>query len=233
MKILNHNQAEFCVAHFQGHCASEYPSAIEHFQDQYIVLPENLEIVTVTNQPEDSMLIKQLIRNNIPFHNKAIPGGYWNNLMKIDYIREALEEVKSEYVLILDAGDVLLNHKIKDILQRFLSYKKKLIFGATKNNYPNILVDKIHDRDFRGEFRYFNAGTCLGFTTYCREFYLKASHVLAEDKVYNPAKSEQLIIRHIFKDTTEDVDFDYRSELFQTFNRTILVESENQNYLVI
>lgn len=233
MKVLNYEGYEFCAAHFQGGTHVGFTNIVEHIKKQNLSLPHNIEIVTACNIPDHAMLINQLNDNNISYHNKAEKGGYWNNLKKIGYIHEALKDVKSEYVLILDAGDVLLTPSVKDILQLFRSYSKKLIFGATKNNYPDLLIDKIQDRDFRGEFRYLNAGTCFGTTEYCKIFYKKASDILNEQRIYNPAKSEQLIIRHAFKYATEEVDFDYKCRLFQTFGSVVVKETETENFYIM
>ena len=233
MHILNHNKSEFCVAHFQGKCQSSFPEIVSEINAQDIRLPDNVEIVTVTNHPETSILAEQLSRYSIKYINKVPPNCYWTNLKKIGYIVKGLQEVKSDYALILDASDVLLTKDVINITDKFTSFRKKIIFGATKNNYPDLLIDKIPDRDFRGDFRYLNAGTCFGATNDCLNFYLRANEILQHNLIYNPLRSEQLIIREAFKGVTEQVDFDYQCILFQTFGYAYVREMNGDSYMVL
>ncbi len=232
MQILNHNRNEFCVAHFQGKSRTLYPQIMEEINKQEIRIPDNVEIVTATNQPT-AMLIEQLNKHNIDFINKVPLNCYWTNLKKLGYIIEGLQAVKSKYVLIVDASDVLLTKDIINIVDKFTSFQKKVMFGATKNNYPDLLIDKIPDRDFRGDFRYLNAGTCFGTVEDCLIFYSRANKILQSDNIYNPSKSEQLIIRQAFKDTTKYVDFDYQCMLFQTFGYTYIREINGDSFTII
>ena len=220
MQIINHNEKEFCVAHFQSRSQHQFPQIIDAINEHEIVMPDDVEIVTITNRPEMSILIEQLLKFDIDYINKAPKGGFWTNLKKIGFIIEGLQEVKSKYALILDADDVLLTKDVINIKYKFSLFQKELIFGATKNNFPDVLIDKVRDRDFRGDFRYLNAGACFGTVDACLRFYMKASEILHKTLIYNPLNSEQLIIRHTFKDSTEYVDFDYRCLLFQTFDST-------------
>jgi hypothetical protein len=219
MQVLNHNEGNFFIAHFQGNSYAGYFAISEYFKRQEIRAPENITIVTACNS-EKAMLIEQLKGNGIPFLNAAKKGGSWNNLKKIGYINTSLKEVETEYVLILDAADVLLTGSLEGIIERFNECGKKLLFNATKSNYPNLLIDRIADRDFRGEFRFLNAGCCFGETQYAKEFYAKAKALLEDETIENPKKSEQLIIRHVFKEVTDEVDFDYKCSVFQTFANT-------------
>jgi hypothetical protein len=60
MHILNHNGGEFCVVHFQGNCQSLFPQVTEAINEHEIFLPEDVEIVTMTNHPEMSVFLTQL-----------------------------------------------------------------------------------------------------------------------------------------------------------------------------
>jgi hypothetical protein len=233
MKVLNHHESDFLIAHFQGVSIKNYIILIEEYKKAGIKpIPGNVTIVTIWNQELDSLLTSQLKKNGIVYLNEAETGTVWENTKKIEYIRKALDKVATEYVLILDAGDVLLAKDLTDIVERFEDYGKKLLFGATKSNYPKLLIDKIHDRDFRGEFCYLNAGTAFGYTSYAKDFYSRAAKIL--DTYYKvPYNSEQYIIRHTFKDYTDEVDFDYNSSIFQTFGQTEIKYIGDEKYIVV
>lgn len=233
MRLLNHLGNEFCIAHFQGKTYRWFPDLLKHINRQKVTLPDNVEIVTVSNRSGTSMLISQLKKNNIPYINKVPEGCYWNNLKKIGYINEALLEVKSKYVLILDADDVLITRTASEIVKRLNKYKKQILFNADKYNYPDMLIDKIPDRDFMGQYRYLNAGACFGLLESCREFYRKADEILSNGNIYNPSNSEQFIIRHAFKDATDIVGFDYECNLFQTFIGATVRDLGNKRYMIV
>jgi hypothetical protein len=233
MKVLNHHESDFLIAHFQGVSIKTYPVLIENYKKAGIKpVPDSVTIVTIWNQQLDSLLTSQLKKNGIGFINEAEIGEEWVNTKKIEYIRKGLDRVKTEYVLILDAGDVLLAKDLTGIIDRFKDYDRKLLFGATKSNYPKLLIDKIHDRDFRGDFCYLNAGTAFGYTEYAKDFYSRAAKIL--DTYYKvPYNSEQFIIRHTFKDCTDEVDFDYNSSIFQTFGQTEIKYIGDERYVIV
>ncbi|MDR1754391.1 MAG: hypothetical protein LBR74_05730 [Eubacterium sp.] len=235
MKILNHKDKEFYAAHFQGNCHVYWMPFVAELSARKVTLPKDLTIVTVASVPEKNMLIKQLKHSDTPFINDAESSGIWKNTKKIGYIIKSLERVSTQYVLVLDAGDVLLSGDLTGIVKTFKEYGKKLIFGATKSNHPNMSIDMISDRDFRGEFKYINAGTCIGETGYALEFYRAAKDILDNGELDNPINSEQFIIRHTFKDRTTDVDFDYECSLFQTFGKAIqeIIDLENNVYRIV
>jgi len=233
MRFLNHLGTEFCIAHFQGKTYKWFPDLVKQINRQKVTLPDDVEIVTVCNHSSTSMLINQLSKNGIPFINKVPEGSYWNNLKKIGYINEALQEVKSKYVLILDASDVLVTRSVNKIVKRFNKHGKQILFCADKYNYPDMLIDKIPDRDFRGEYRYLNAGACFGFLEACKDFYRKADEILRNENIYNPSNSEQFIIRYTFKDVTNIVDFDYECSIFQSFIGAVIKDLGEKQYMII
>ena len=232
MKLLNYHDGDFHVAHFQGYCHVAYTAVIAEMKKTPIKIPDDVTVVTMANAPDNCLLIKQLKANKMPFLNHAEPGGDWKNTMKPGYIRKSLDEVRTEYALILDAGDVLLTGDLTDIVARFKAYTfdgipgstaakaLKMLFGASKNNHPNMLIDKVYGRDYRGEFRYLNAGTAFGYTDYCKAFYKEVDRLIWEDELKAPNHSEQFFVRHVFKDRMDAVDFDYKCDIFQTFGKT-------------
>lgn len=231
MKITNSHGQAFNIAHFQGQSEAGYRVIIEHLMSTPIVFPENLCIVTVSNLESESMLIQQLKSNNIDYINIVPQGSLWNNTLKIGYINDSLSMVDSEYVLILDGNDVLINGDITNIINRFKNFNLGALYNATKNDYPQVLIDKIRDRDFRGEFRFFNAGACIGTTEFLRNFYSQAQKI-QDSGIENPLMSEQYIIRHAFAKNTDKVDFDYNCQIFQTFART-RIEKRKDYYAVV
>ena len=136
------------------------------------------------------------------------------------YYNQALENVTTKYVLLLDGNDVVIQN-FTNLIEKFEKTGLDIWFNATRNNHPKVLVDQIHDRDWRGEFRYLNAGCVIGKTEAIKEFYKKAERIVFQ--IPNPLGSEQLIIRHVFKDCDlNKVDFDWKCTAFQTMSESII-----------
>lgn len=228
MKILNPFGEDFLIAHFQGGCHLGLHPVVKHYSETSIALPDDISIITACNNPGLAMLIQQLERNAIPCENDAEVGSWWVNTKKIQHVCTALARIKTPYVLILDADDVLFANDPHDILDRFYRYERQLLFGATVHDHPKQLIDKISDRDFRGRFRYLNAGTAFGETKAAKTFYSLVRDKHESGEIDNPDQSEQLIVRHAFAECTDWVDFDYRCSIFQTFGGTTLTEVDHE-----
>jgi hypothetical protein len=232
MQIVNHNHKEFNIGHFQGESLRAYFVIADSFMENKIVLPKDLSIVTCFNCYDWAIFPQQLDKNKIHYINKCKKDASWKNTDKIMYICQALMEVGTKYTLISDGNDVIIN-TLEGIIDKFKEQKALIVYNATKNNFPNIHIDKIVDRDWMGDFRYFNAGLCIGYTSDLIEFYTEALELLDSGTIENPLESEQLIIRHIFSKYTDTVKFDYECDLFQTFSQTNLEKIEEDKFIVL
>ena len=212
------------IYHFQNHCYTYFEEFCHYLFSRYIEIPNNLQIVTCSNNEENSILIRQLRINRIPYINVVPQYCQWDNRDKIKYIIDALDRVTSEYVLILDANDVLLEDNLIMTLKAFIDSGKRLIYNATRSNYPEVRIGIVKDFKKRGKFRYFNAGCCIGYTEYAKKFY---RHALKYIDIDNPWKSEQYIIRHAFRDRRRYVDFDWQCKIFQTVAGCIVLKKDN------
>jgi hypothetical protein len=237
-KLLNYHGGEINVCHLQGRSMAEYPLVIQFLYNKKIGgnKPENLTIITTETDPENAILTQQLYLNDIPYINSVNDDLLeWSNINKIDFIIDALEKTETEYTLILDGRDVIIN-TFEGIIEKYKSTGLNILFNSTKNNFPRVEIDKLHDRDWRGNFKYFNAGCCIGETKELLKFYNECKELiptLPDLEIFN---SEQYIIRHGFAKYSEDVnqrfiDFDWECNIFQTFAQTRLLKEEN-NYIV-
>ena len=115
------------IYHFQNHCYQYFLEFCTYLRNSKIKIPSEVQIITCSNDETSSILIQQLKSNNIPYINKVPQGIEWDNRSKIRYILDALEEVTTKYVLILDANDVLIEGDLQGALDVFLKKGKKLI----------------------------------------------------------------------------------------------------------
>jgi hypothetical protein len=125
--------------------------------------------------------------------------------------------VRQSYALVLDALDVVLNGHFIRAIPGYLAYNKPVLFGATRNNHPPVHVDKVRDRDWRGEFRYLNAGTAFGPREAMQCFYRMVSECDFENN-----ESEQLMVRAVFSECQSWVEFDWKCAMFQTLSNAMI-----------
>lgn len=235
MNIVNYRDSEFNICHFQGRSFYAYSYVISRIEDNELFYPKGIDIITFFNNKDNAILAKQLERNDIPYINAFNSfDKKWDNRNKIDYTLKSLDKCSNEIVIICDANDVLIN-TFNNILYKFKTCGKRVLFNATTNNYPDILIDKIMNRDFMGKFRYFNAGCCIGYKEDLINFYSECKKFL-DTKPYNPWGSEQFILRNIFAKYLENnnntVGFDNTCDIFQSFANT-RIEKDGEQFRIL
>lgn len=237
--ILNFNDKEFNVCHFQGKSLDGKPLLVNYLIDKPIdgKLPEEVTLMTTETNPAYALTCQQLEKNCVPYVNSVKePLLEWSNIEKVSLILEALKEVKTEFCLIVDGRDVIFN-SFEGILEKFKATGLRMLYNATKNNFPRAEIDKIHDRDWRGDFKYFNAGCCIGYTKDLIDFYQECFDIKDSLPDVDIINSEQYILRHIFAKYSEDVnqkyiDFDYDCNIFQSFAGTGIIKLDKDTYKV-
>ncbi len=238
MIFKNHNKEEFLIAHFQGKLTPMLNSlAITQFMSNRISIPDNIRIITTASKDcaEDAMLLKQLRKNNIPFLNPASNyEGIWINTLKIDFILEGLmlaEQETAEYALVLDGLDVLFTGDTSSIIPKFEKYGTKVLFGATKNKFPEVDIDEVADRDRLGSFKYLNSGTAFGKVKDLIWLFNKVKKL--SERINNPYNSDQFLLRHVFGVNQDKVAIDYNCTIYQLFGKARVYHPDNNEDLVV
>lgn len=228
---LTPNGNKINISHFPGWTRYKYKRLMEKMAKTKIKnVPENLTIMTVVDDDtanyDKSPLINQLKENNIPFINAAEHKDVypWVNNKKIELICNALKEVKTEYCLILDGIDVVINRDLNHIIDDFKTYNKDIIFNATAWAHPSVEIDVIENRkEIYGTYSYLNAGCCIGNTDALLKFYkevLKMFKATPEDDEFY--SSEQYFVRKVFAKRMKTVFFDYKCKIFQVWHNAEL-----------
>jgi len=231
--IVNSRDEQPLIFHFQGSSLNTHISLVKILQSRKIQLPKNISIVTtMTKAPlySQPLLTEQLTASKIPYVNKAKNVDYqnWQMTQKPGFIIKGLKSVKTDYVLILDTIDVLLAGDCRDIIKRFLPFKKDILYNATANRWPNEIIDKVRDRDWRGKFCHLNAGACIGKTNALLDFYTEVANT---DNTGNTRHSEQWLVRKVFDKHQDTVDFDWECKIFQTMSRAN-AEFRDNKYII-
>lgn len=150
----------------------------------------------------------------------------------IQRIIDTLENVGTEYTIISKDMNTIV-YRFEDIIGKFNATGLDILFSASKVNKPNIVIDIINNRDWRGDFRYFCCDCCIGKTDTLLQFFKRCKNFVNVQDVY----TYEYIVRNIFQQciTNQDilVDFDFRCNIFQNFNKTMLKYKKKENKYIV
>lgn len=146
----------------------------------------NVGIVTTFSDREKAILVNQLEENNIGYINAADGVENFIKAYKPVYYYNVLKGVKTEYVLIIDSYDSVIN-RLKGIEDLLEPYGKNVIYGAWHFHFPaSIDVDFGVPED--NELKYLNSGTLFGKTKDVKAFYKALSEYIEAN--YNTDDSQ-------------------------------------------
>lgn len=221
MKYYSHTNYPIQIAHFAGQSRIDSHDVLEAGKQTNFYKPYNVEIISIITRSylgdDNTTLDYQLRLNNISYLNPAKNYiGKWSNPKKVGFIIKALKQCKQEYALILDGADVCIMSDLSDIVERFKTYDKEILFNATIRRFPKCEIDHVENREQYGKYCYFNAGCCIGKTSALLKFYEEVQRVIKADKHRNP--SEQYYVRQVFAKHQDTVFFDYDCKIFQIWH---------------
>lgn len=222
MRYYSHSGYPIQIAHFPGQSSIVSKAVLDEGKKNSFYKPYNVDIISIITpdylDDDNTALDYQLKLNNIEYINPAKRHiGKWTNSKKVGYILKALKQSNQEYCLILDGADVCVMSDLTDIVDRFKSYKKDILFNATLWHFPKLEIDNVKEREQYGKYCYLNAGCCIGKRTALIKFYLECYKEIAKDKRKNP--SEQFYVRRVFDRHQDKVFFDYECKIFQIWHK--------------
>jgi hypothetical protein len=111
--------------------------------------------------------------------NKTIGWEATGNLgLKLKLVHDFVNTLPSEdVVLFMDAYDVLFKGNTKDILERYTTFKKSLVFGAETACFPDEFYSKYPEHTMDYPFRYLNSGLFIGKVGTLRECFQNYEYV--------------------------------------------------------
>lgn len=182
---------------------------------------KNCLILTWNTTEKKSPLEISLDKFNCQYQTLGKGIKNWLNPMKMGLACEALENTDSEYVIGLDAFDVLCITEPSEIIDRFKEFNCKMLFNAGSVWFPSIREDfKLFEESIAGSnsFPYINAGMWIGYTKFVKEFLKTAIQTprIPEHKIWDT--SEQIYIKSAFKNYYPETMLDYSSKIFQIVN---------------
>lgn len=236
MNFLNHKHLNFNIAHFQGSSSIAFTSFLQDIWNKKLDrVPDDLTILSIWTCDAKCVLYHQLWNNHIPIINCYIPTEEkWSNPYKIKCILEALKKIETEYVLILDGYDVVINNW-DNLIEKFKQFNAGIVFNTSKNNYPAYFEDQ-PIKQHSSKFRYLNAGCCIGYRDSLIEFYEQVNEFYKTQPM-NKWNSEQFIVRNVYKNYCNYtsaynlVKLDTECSIFQTFGQ-IMYKMRNDYVLI-
>lgn len=232
IKVISHEGHRPYVGHFQGNAVKKHLDVFEGLLQNKVRISPRVSVITVFTDKEKavgSLQLEASCQAYVNAYNAEEENKAWSNPDKIKYYIDTLEKTTTEYALLMDGYDVVF---IKDIDEEFIEafnkMGKRIIYNATKNNYPRITLN---DEYSNNEYKYLNAGLVFGYTRDLLSFYKKVYELTKDKKIMNPWKSEQLYIRLAAKDD-KNVGIDSECRIFQTFSKTVKTQL-GKNIIII
>lgn len=146
----------------------------------------------------------------------------WRNDMKLYLNAEALEHVRSEYVMAVDADDVLVISEPREILAAFKLFECDLVFSAEKQSWPPVrLLSEFEEAISESAYRYLNSGAWVGKTEVCRRFFRDClqeddGDIVAAHLIRAVFRDDQGRTRKTFRRYHPAAKLDYHCRIFQS-----------------
>lgn len=220
--VENIQSKEMPVIH---HCPEDQPEKIWYKLVDLVLKnknrinkPKDLTIITFNNTNKKMLLEKNLDLLKFDYLVFGKEFKVWENPHKIKILKEELPKIKTNFVLVLDAEDVVISNNIYNLLEKFKNENCKILYNASSCRYPN--EDKYSSQELKIEkslFRHINSGCFLGNTDYCCSLYQEAFDF--EDEVTKKHNySDQIKIKKFYIEKYPEIKIDSKCKIFQIWN---------------
>lgn len=200
-----------------------------HVQDIYI--PNNLAVLSFKTCDENSLLESQLNHNNSFYSHKICLNKKWQHIYRIEILVDYISQLAHQYILHLDAYDVLLNQSNLSDMVNYID-DEKIIFNAEKHFYNTIddetLKEKIKSTfdtyNYQYIYKYLNAGCFVGPKNITLDFFKTLLSLVKDNTTkFSKLKCDQTAIQlywHLSKDKNfgNIINIDSRCNIFMCMN---------------
>jgi|694.fasta_scaffold116054_3 hypothetical protein len=178
-------------------------------------LPEEIKIITFNNRSYKSLLEKNLDLLGVDYLVLGKNVASWYNRLKIKLLVETLDEVREEFILVLDADDVLIMSSLEDIIEKFIPFDCEVLFNSEPYPYPlESFYGDMEKAICKEPFCHLNSGCFIGRTEFCRKLY-RECFTYRDSIVDNHAYSDQIKIKPFYIKMYPQIKIDFSSEIFQ------------------
>ena len=189
-----------------------------------------LTILTWSTRPTKSLVERCLDRWGVPAVTLGRHLPEWRNDMKLYLNAEALGRVKSEYVMALDADDVIMVSSPRHILSAFKAFECDIVFSTEKNTWPRIpfLLEFVEPASVSA-YCHLNSGAWIGKTDACLRFFRDCLNeddgdIVAAHPTPAVFRDDQGRTRKTFWRHYPAARLDYHCRIFQSLNKVELNE---------
>lgn len=146
------------------------------------------------------------------------PGFFTSNRVKDRVLLNYLDDLSDdEIILFTDGYDTLFMTGEEEILEKFSTFKKALIFSTETQCWPDPELANLYPGDEQGPYKYLNSGGFIGKAGLIKE-------VLSNESFYKNEKfdysNQYLWTQQYFKDSAR-IGLDTNCEIFNTFSPEI------------
>jgi hypothetical protein len=181
-----------------------------------------LTILTWNNRPTKSLLERCLDRRGVPYQVLGKHVSEFRPHVKLYLNADALDRVQSEYVMALDADDLLVVSSPRDILATFKRFECDILFSSERNSYPKVpFLVEFEKSIAESDYRHLNSGAWIGKTQTCRQFFRDCcrednSDILAAHPAKHVLRDDQGLTRKTFRKYHPGARLDYQCQIFQS-----------------
>lgn len=222
------------VVHFPGKSKSENIEFMDYVCNSKVFIqdiPEEHKYTIATlvteNVRYNSPLIYQLNRNEIPYVNlgEGVSCENWTRLTKPKIIREHLDQIKTQYTLLLDGLDTAIAGQLIDFVPELVRRGFDILCNATLSRFPDVEVEVIENRFEKfGWWQYLNAGVMFGKTEAIKKLYDYIIETSESDP--EPVDSEQYYVRKYWSENPDKIGMDYERRVFAIINKDMFKETD-------
>jgi hypothetical protein len=217
-----------CVLHRNGNppeWSARWKQIVSDFFQETPDVAASVDEVTVltwNSRPTKTLLERCLDRSGVSYVTLGKHLTRWRTDMKVYLNAHALADVRTPYVMALDADDVLLVSSVDRLLAEFLSFECDIVFSGEKNSYPEVLqLMEFEQSIAESPYCYLNSGAWIGRTETCRRFFrdcLEEHHgdLVAAHPVSHVLRDDQGLTRKTFRRYHPATRIDYHCRLFQS-----------------
>lgn len=186
-----------------------------------IKLPDDLTLLTFNNTPSKMLLEIILDGHNVNYTVLGKEITIWKNPLKIKLLKDHLKKVKTNFVLVLDAEDVIVIKTLENIIEQFLNFNCSVLYNASCFIYPGLCAHTINEERFsKSFFRHLNSGCFIGYTNFCKELYEQCD-VYEDDITRKYHYSDQIKLKALYVQMHPKIKIDDTCEIFQVFHTTM------------
>ena len=146
-----------------------------------------ISFVTISNV-KDSLKMKYILESSLLqdiYLNTIGLGKRWSFIQKIYWMYDYLKVCDKEIVIFTDAYDVFYLHNTDLIYEKFISLNTHILWSSEKWYTHQLDKDKkFYDNISKGEYKYLNTGTVIGYKSKLLEFYGDMINTMETDEFW-------------------------------------------------